>query len=494
MENKINDKLDEIIIDKNEEKKNYSWEIEGKRILNSKKNYLTNEDLTIIHYCLEKPLPDHLREEYWLLITGAKELKLKNKNYYDTILNQYLENPISIRSEKQILLDIRRTFPEDEDFNEEKINSLKNVLIAYSRRNCTLGYCQGFNYIVGKILKVIKNEENAFWIFTQIIENILPINYYYDSVGIIIDNNILFDILKNADKELMSHFTKHNFDLLIKNILYKWLICLFSQNIKDELLFLIWDIFFLEGTPILFKTIIVILEKNREKIMEITQIDKLVDLFDSVHSLSLLNQHKEELLKDLLKYNKFITPNMLVKRRKIYYKKVKDSMNGLKNKFSTPKIENCCEDWDNCSYIKNKFDWDDIVVYQNRQKMEIINDYYKKKTERYNSVKIKGNKNQFEKMINKYYQYENLFTQRRIHKCPNGIKKIVSERMKSCIDLNKNIVKDILNDKHKFNKNKNYSKKEKININENNNKINSKSDKNEDSILTMAEYLADSFY
>ena len=492
MENKINDKLDQIIIDKNEEKNNYSWDNEGKRILNSKKTYLTNEDLTIIHYCLEKPLPDYLREEYWLLITGAKELKLKNKNYYDTILNQYLENPISIRSEKQILLDIRRTFPEDEDFNEEKINSLKNVLIAYSRRNCTLGYCQGFNYIVGKILKVIKNEENAFWIFTQIVENILPINYYYDSVGIIIDNNILFDILKNADNELMSHFTKHNFDLLIKNILYKWLICLFSQNIKDELLFLIWDIFFLEGTPILFKTIIVILEKNREKIMEITQIDKLVDLFDSVHSLSLLNQHKEELLKDLLKYNKLITPNQLVKRRKIYYKKVKDSMKGLKNKFSASKIENCCEDWDNCSYIKSKFDWDDIVVYQNRQKMEIINDYYKKKTERYNSVKIKGNKNQFEKMINKYYQYENLFVQRRIHKCPNGIKKIVRERMKSCIDLNKNIVKDILNDKHKFNKNKNFSKKE--NINKNNNKINSKSDKNEDSILTMAEYLADSFY
>ena len=492
MENKINDKLDQIIIDKNEEKNNYSWDNEGKRILNSKKSYLTNEDLTIIHYCLEKPLPDYLREEYWLLITGAKELKLKNKNYYGTILNQYLENPISIRNEKQILLDIRRTFPEDENFNEEKINSLKNVLIAYSRRNCTLGYCQGFNYIVGKILKVIKNEENAFWIFAQIVENILPINYYYDSVGIIIDNNILFDILKNADNELMSHFTKHNFDLLIKNILYKWLICLFSQNIKDELLFLIWDIFFLEGTPILFKTIIVILEKNREKIMEITQIDKLVDLFDSVHSLSLLNQHKEELLKDLLKYNKFITPNQLVKRRKIYYKKVKDSMKGLKNKFSASKIENCCEDWDNCSYIKSKFDWDDIVVYQNRQKMEIINDYYKKKTERYNSVKIKGNKNQFEKMINKYYQYENLFVQRRIHKCPNGIKKIVRERMKSCIDLNKNIVKDILNDKHKFNKNKNFSKKE--NINKNNNKINSKSDKNEDSILTMAEYLADSFY
>ena len=45
---------------------------------------------------------------------------------------------------------------------KKKKNSLKNVLKAYSRRNCTLGYCQGFNYIVGKILKVINNEEDCF--------------------------------------------------------------------------------------------------------------------------------------------------------------------------------------------------------------------------------------------------------------------------------------------------------------------------------------------
>ena len=36
------------------------------------------------------------------------------------------------------------------------------------------------------------------------------------------------------NKTLMDHFRKHKFELLIKNILYKWLICLFAQNIKDE--------------------------------------------------------------------------------------------------------------------------------------------------------------------------------------------------------------------------------------------------------------------
>ena len=459
MDSEFNNKIDDTIIDNNEEKKIYSWDIEGTKILNSPKKYLTDEERTIIRYCFQKPLPDNLREKYWLLITGAKELKVNNPNYYNILLNKYPVNPISEKNENQILLDINRTFPEDDNFDEEKKISLKNVLKAYSRRNCTLGYCQGFNYIVGKILKVINNEEDAFWIFTQIIENILPINYFYDSIGLIIDNNILMDILKNTDKELMEHFTKYNFELLIKNILYKWLICLFSQNIKDELLFIIWDIFFIEGTPILFKTIILIFEKIKNQLLEITKIDKLVNLFDSVHSLNLLNPHKEELLKDLLKYNEKINNIFVIKGRKKWYKNVKDSMKVLKKRFNDFNINKCSEDWDNCSYIKNKYDCDDFVVYQKAGKMEIIENYYVKKTERCNSVRIKGNEKKFKQMMNKFNEYEKLVVQRRIHVCPDIIKKRKNERTKSCI-LNKCMVKNMLNESYKPKKIKKMKKKE----------------------------------
>ena len=488
MDDEIDINNDNIIKDKKEENKDYSWDKDGAKLLNSNKKYLTDEELTILHYCFQNPLPDHLREEYWLLVTGAKELKLNNPNYYNTILNKFPENPISVRNENQIMLDMHRTFPEDKDFNKEKINSLKNILIAYSRRNCTLGYCQGFNYIVGKLLKVINNEENAFWIFTQIIENILPINYYYDSTGIIIDNNILFDILKDIDKELMDHFKKYQFELLIKNILYKWLICLFSQKIKDELLFLIWDIFFIEGTSILFKTIIIIFEKNKDKLLEITQIDKLVDLFDSVHSLSLLNEHKDELLKDLIKYNKKINNSLVIKERKNWYKKVKDSMKEYnKKKFNIIKLDNCCEDWDNCSSIKRKFDGDDFVVYQKKEKMNVIENYYQKKIERYNTMFYKSTKNKFNKIMNEYYDYENLITQRRIHECPNGIKKKIRERMNSCININN--IKNILDGKYSFNKNKKIKHDKK---DENKNVININNEKtidDEDSYNSLNNYI-----
>ena len=102
---------------------------------------------------------------------AEKNSRLRKENPWQRSVPD--DNPPSCR----YAADIHRTFPEDKSFTEEKIQSLKNILIAYSRRNCTLGYCQGFNYIVGKLLKVIKDEENVFWIFVQILENILPINY-----------------------------------------------------------------------------------------------------------------------------------------------------------------------------------------------------------------------------------------------------------------------------------------------------------------------------
>ena len=61
--------------------------------------------------------------------------------------------------EKHIDLDIKRTYPKDPFFKDENnLKKLKNVLLAYSRRCSSIGYCQGFNLIVGKILKICQNE------------------------------------------------------------------------------------------------------------------------------------------------------------------------------------------------------------------------------------------------------------------------------------------------------------------------------------------------
>jgi hypothetical protein len=100
---------------------------------------------------------------------------LYNKNYYADLIKNYPDNILS-PYENIINLDLERTFPTDPFFQDENnLTKLKNVLLALSRRESTIGYCQGFNFIVGKILKIFEDEVNIMNInFSQIIgKNIL---------------------------------------------------------------------------------------------------------------------------------------------------------------------------------------------------------------------------------------------------------------------------------------------------------------------------------
>ena len=85
---------------------------------------------------------------------------LYKKGYYYNLLNKFPEN-IPTPFENQIDLDLGRTYPHDPYFKDKNnIKKLKNILVAFTRREATIGYCQGFNFIVGKILKICDNEVN----------------------------------------------------------------------------------------------------------------------------------------------------------------------------------------------------------------------------------------------------------------------------------------------------------------------------------------------
>ena len=112
---------------------------------------------------------------------------------------------------------------------------MKNILLAYSRRNLSIGYCQGFNFIVGRLLKVFDDEEEAFWVFVQIIENYLPINYYSEMAGIIVDQYILNKLISIYLPDLNKLFQKLGFD--IAPITLQWFVSIFAQNLLLEVIF-----------------------------------------------------------------------------------------------------------------------------------------------------------------------------------------------------------------------------------------------------------------
>jgi hypothetical protein len=81
----------------------------------------------------------------------------QNHNYYEKLLNFSKQN--KSLNEHQIDMDLKRTFPEILFFKkEENLQKLKNILLCYSIRNASIGYCQGFNFIAGRLLQILEDE------------------------------------------------------------------------------------------------------------------------------------------------------------------------------------------------------------------------------------------------------------------------------------------------------------------------------------------------
>ena len=130
---------------------------------------------------------------------GARKKFIGNSGYYQKLLEVHSEhNSVAL---KQINLDLSRTFPNHEFFQEDKVgfNSLRRILIAYSWRNPLVSYCQSLNYIVG-LLILHFSEEEAFWVLVVLLEDILPANFYSpDLKGV------------RTDDKVLSMFSKKNF-------------------------------------------------------------------------------------------------------------------------------------------------------------------------------------------------------------------------------------------------------------------------------------------
>ena len=107
---------------------------------------------------IKKGLPEKYRRHLWLRASGALAMMNlpENKNYYRNMKNLALSYPNPCFN--QIELDLRRTFTELKVAKSERlIIKLRNVLTAYTKRNPTIGYCQGMNFLVGRLLKVIQH-------------------------------------------------------------------------------------------------------------------------------------------------------------------------------------------------------------------------------------------------------------------------------------------------------------------------------------------------
>ena len=163
--------------------------------------------------------------------SGAKREMDNNRNYYKILLENTKNIPSP--SENQIELDLKRTFPNEEKcMNEHFLQRMKNILLCYSTRNTTVGYCQGMNFLVARLLLIMDDEEKVFWLFVQIMEFLLPLDYYSELLGVMTDTAMINILLRKYLPDLYEFLMENNFGLTVNNFIYKLFFCLFIQAFK----------------------------------------------------------------------------------------------------------------------------------------------------------------------------------------------------------------------------------------------------------------------
>ena len=149
---------------------------------------------------------------------------------------------------------------------------LRRVCKAYTVRNPEIGYCQGFNFMVGRFLKIM-SEEEAFWMLTVLIESFIPLDYYSKLIGAIVDKDVLSQLIRERMPDLWEHLDEQFYDP--SNTSFQWMYCLFANNFSFLVIQRIWDLFFLKGSKILFRVSLAILHVIKPQLMK-------ADSFESI--------------------------------------------------------------------------------------------------------------------------------------------------------------------------------------------------------------------
>mmetsp|Transcript_18804 Transcript_18804/g.35490 ORF Transcript_18804/g.35490 Transcript_18804/m.35490 type:complete len:350 (-) Transcript_18804:396-1445(-) len=116
---------------------------------------------------------------------------------------------------------------------------LRRVLRAFVARNPSLGYTQGMNYVVCMLLGLM-NEEDAFWTFCCLVEELRPKNYYDHSLsGFLCDRSLIrdvvLDVFETVPKKLL---------LELERLYASLLLPMFYPKLTLKSLLVLWDAYF----------------------------------------------------------------------------------------------------------------------------------------------------------------------------------------------------------------------------------------------------------
>jgi hypothetical protein len=201
--------------------------------------------------------------------------------------------------------------------NSDDEARLRSVLLAYTRYNRSVGYCQGFNILATVVLRVTNgDEELCLKILIYLIDHVFPKAFFAHKLeGLSVDITVFRDLMSFYLPELSQHLegireaAMKNLQMIsgagnyqtsteteeVQSAAYEppltnlftlqWFLTLFATVLPKETALRVWDTVFLEGSEVVFYTALVVWRLFQSDLLVI---DSSADFYQT---MSLLSAH-----------------------------------------------------------------------------------------------------------------------------------------------------------------------------------------------------------
>jgi hypothetical protein len=263
---------------------------------------------------------ENIRRNLWNEIL-KKSIFYQNNNSINDIYLTYLN--FSNKYDEEIKKDLSRTLPNNNTFKKESNNYKKlfNVLKAYSNFNKKIGYAQGMNYIVAKLLIFYKNERQSFLYLDALFNKLNFSKVVGITNGLEQKMSIIQFLLQKYSPKIIKFLDekKINHEMFTA----QWIITLFSKNFdNNKLLSIIWDFSIIFGWKFIYLFMISIIINFQDKcinleLYEFTQfMKKIFKNSEFENDFNFIIKKTFEFMKQWKKINKELEKNLEINKIK----------------------------------------------------------------------------------------------------------------------------------------------------------------------------------
>jgi hypothetical protein len=173
--------------------------------------------------------------------------------------------------------------------HDSGLSSLGRVLNAYANLNPEVGYCQGMNFLVGLLIRVIvpreteltpSQEEDVFWLFVCLMDYDGLRDFYKDGFPLLLRYTVaFFDLMRSEIPDLHKHFEKEGITPSL--FLHQWYLSLFINCLPFPTVLILWDSIICEGLPVILSVSVSLLKVLRNVLLKM-EFEQIIRFFKTM--------------------------------------------------------------------------------------------------------------------------------------------------------------------------------------------------------------------